>query len=153
VIKIIGQITTMSSIESEVGAYEKERLDKLSQQPNTTVFKTEYDSIHDPWEAKRLRGVAERVAKRVTEFGEDVSDFKVRKTCLEDEDVLNFQRQHPKLFWLLTDREMVKDTRFRQALGAMFNVKEKVENGEIEEGRDADALATSSIVSALQQSN
>ena len=139
----------MSPIASEVGAYEKERLDKLSQQPNTTVFKTEYDSRHEPWEAKRLRRLAEKVAKRVTEFEGDVSDFKIRKACMEDEEVLNFQRQHPKLFWLLTDRKMVKDKRFQQALGAMLTVKEKVENGDVQEGRDADALATSSIVAAL----
>jgi hypothetical protein len=70
---------------------------------------------------------------------------------MQDEEVLDFQRQHPQLFWLLTDRKMVNDKRFQQALGAMFKVKEKVENGDIQEGHDADALATSSIVSALQQ--
>lgn len=141
----------MSSLESEVGAYERERLEKLAEQPNTTVFKNDYDSTHEAWKATRLRGISERVAKRVTEFSGDVSDFQVRKQCLDDAEVLEFQRHHPKLYWLLTDRTMVKDMRFRRALGAMFEVRKKVERGDISEGRDADALATSSIVSALQQ--
>lgn len=141
----------MSSLESEVGAYERERLKQLSQQPNTTVFKTEYDSKHDAWESSRLRGIVEAVAQRVTGFAEDVSDFEVRKTCIQDKEVLAFQRDHPQLFWLLTDRKMVRDRRFQQALGAMLTVKEKVEKGDVQGGRDADALVTSSIVSALQQ--
>ena len=140
----------MASVESEVGMCEKERLEELSQRPNTTVYKTEYDSSHEPWEAKRLRNVAEMLARRVADFDESVSDFKLRKTCMEDGEVLLFQRNHPKLFWLLTDRKMVSDKRFKLALGAMFKVKEKVENGDVQGGRDADALATSGIVSALQ---
>jgi hypothetical protein len=34
----------------------------------------------------------------------------------------------------------------------MLQVKEKVERGDVQEGRDADAMATSGIVAALQQS-
>ena len=140
-----------SSITSEVGAYEQARLEHLSEQDNTTVFKTEYDCHHEPWNAQRLRGVAEHVAKIVTETNANVNDFRLRKTCLEDKEILAFQRHHPQLFWLLTDRSMVTDTRFQQALAAMLQVKEKVERGDVQEGRDADAMATSGIVAALQQ--
>ena len=138
------------SLENEVGAFEKERLEKLSQTPNTTVFTTSYDKTHEPWSSSRARSVAERVAQRVTEFGDDVSDWQVRKRCTDDPEVLEFQRTHPKLYWMLTDRKMVSDKRFQQALGAMLKVREKVERGEVAEGRDADAMATSSVVSALQ---
>lgn len=140
----------MDTVETNVGAYERKRLERLSQQPNTTVFKTEYDATHTAWKSKRLRTVAEGLASRVTAFGEDVSDFQVRKRCLDDPEVLRFQREHPKLYWMLTDRRMVRDSRFQQALGGMFRVREQVEAGVLTEGRDADAMATSSIVTALQ---
>lgn len=131
--------------------FEEERLKRLAATPNTTVFKTEYGEAHEAWKVDRLRGVAETIAARTTEFDADASAFQLRKRLMQDEDVLTFQRAHPKLFWMLTDRTMVGDARFRQALGAMFTVREKVERGEVEDGRDADALATSGIVSALQQ--
>ena len=140
------------SLENEVGAYEQERLEQLAAQPNTTVFKTEYGNTHESWKVRRLRRVAEALAIRVIEFSDDVSDFQGRKRCMgENEEVLQFQRDHPRLYWLMTDRKMVRDKRFQQAFGAMLKVKEGVESGKIEEGRDADAMVTSSIVSALQQ--
>lgn len=142
-----------SSISGEVGAYEKERLHSLSQQPNTTVYKTEYESHHEPWTASRLRTVAEQVATKVCGLDRAMTDFQVRKTCLEDKEILAFKKQHTQLFMLLTDRAMLADTRFQQALGAMLKVREKVEAGEIQEGHDADGLAMSSIVSALQTSD
>ena len=140
-----------SSLNNEVGAYEQERLEELSQRPNTTVFKAEYESTHEPWKADRLRKVCEHLARRVLEFEEGCSDFKVRKVCMsEDEEVLQFQRSHPKLFWMVTDRKMVTDDRFKMALAAMFRVREQVEKGKLQDGRDADAMATTGIMSALK---
>lgn len=141
---------TPSSLESHVGAYEKERLKRLSEQPNTTVFRAEFEATNEPWAASRLREVSERIAKQVTDLDDSYSDFRVRKLCLADNEVLRFQRQHPKLFWMLSDRKMVRDTRFQKALGAMFTIRERVEQGEVADGHDADAIATSSIVAALQ---
>ena len=69
---------------------------------------------------------------------------------LEEEEVLHFQRCHPKLYYILTDRKVVGEPRFRQALGAMLSVRDKVDAGEVE-GKEADAMATSGIVAALQQ--
>jgi hypothetical protein len=140
----------MSTLRSEVNAFEKERLQKLSEEKNTTVLTPDHDFKHTAWKAERLRPLLERIATRVTtEFSEGDDDFHVRKTCLDDPETLAFQREHPKLYWMLTDRAMVKDGRFQEALGGMLSVREKVDSGQVCEGQEADALATTSVVSAL----
>jgi hypothetical protein len=139
-----------ASLRGEVDAYHDEHLRDLADKPNTTVYKTEYDTVREPWKAADARRVAERIAERTASFGDEASDFALRKALLEDEEVLRFQRCHPKLYYLLTDRKMVGEPRFRQALGAMLTVRDKVEAGQVE-GMEADAMATSGIVAALQQ--
>ena len=136
---------------SEVGAYQKERLQKLAEKPNTSVLEVNHDSTHEPWKAERLRGAVEDIAERASAFPDDVVDFTVRKTLLDDPETLAFKKDHPKLYWMLTDRKMLKDARFRQALGGMLKLREQVEAGVVAEGNEADALATQSVVAALQQ--
>lgn len=139
-------------LPTQVGAFEASRLRELSERPNTTVLTVDHTQTHEPWTVARLRPMMERLATRVAGFDASIDDFRVRKACLEgDEEVLAFQRQHPKLYWLLTDRSMVREKRFREAVAAMLAVRERVERGEVEGGRDADAMATRAIVAALQQ--
>lgn len=138
-------------LSGDVQAYEQERLKELAAQPNTTVYQTEFTDRHDAWKGDKLRGIVEGLAKRVAEADESMSDFQLRKQCLDDEQVLAFQRRHPHMYHMLTDRAFVKDTRFRQAIGAMLTLRERVDSGSLRDGDEADALAMSSIVAALQQ--
>lgn len=137
------------NLRTDVGAYQDAKLRALAADPTKTVLTVEHDFVNEPWRVERLRPLLESLAARVAAFGDDVDDFKVRKTCLDDPEVLAFQRQHPKLYWLLTDRKMVRDARFRGAVTGLLHVRSKVENGEVEEGRDADAMATKSVLAAL----
>lgn len=138
------------SLDGDVRAYERERLEELSQRPNTTVFTPSHDQQREPWKSSRLRGVMESLAERVTTFEASASDFAVRKACLDDAEILAFQREHPKFYHLLTDRAMYKDPRFRNAVRSMLGVREQVESGAVAEGQEADARATSAVVQALQ---
>jgi hypothetical protein len=137
-------------LPTEVNAFERDRLEELASRPNTTVLQPEYASVRDPWPAKRLRCVMEGLMARVLSFGEDVDDFVVRKTCLEEnEEVLAFQRQHPRMYWMLTDRALMKEQSSRDAITGMLYVREQVECGAVQEGRDADAMATKTVLAAL----
>ena len=142
-------------MDSEVAAYQEERLKQLASQPNTTVYTTKYDNKHDAWPVQKIRPICERIAKRVsTEFDDDISDFQLRKACLQgDEEVRQFQKHHPQLYWQLTDRKMIADQRFRSALGAFFTVMEKVEKGEVKAGEEADGLVNGAILSMLRTDN
>ena len=140
-------------LPSQVGAYEEERLRALAQKPNTTVLKVEHDHKHAVWPVAKLRPLLERLAERVTTFDESVSDFTVRKTCLDDPEILAFKRDHLNLFMMVTDRKMVREDRFRNAVKALLAVREQVEKGEAEEGQDADARATRAVLAALGTSH
>ena len=142
-------------LKTQVGTYEAERLERLAQEKNTSVYKVKHDKLHEPWPVNRLRPVLERLAARVVSFGDDVDDFTVRKTCIdEDKEVLAFQRDHTQLYWLLTDRKMVKEERFRNAMKGLLQIREKVEAGDVDdsgegEGSEADAMATRTVLAAL----
>lgn len=138
------------NLASDVNAYEKNRLEELSERPNTTVLTVEHDFVNEPWPVSRLRPLLERLAKRVTEFPDETDDFVVRKTCLDDPEVLEFQRMHPKLYWMLTDRKLVKEEKFRNAVNGLLLVRRKVEVGEVESGQEADGMATRTVLASLQ---
>tara|TARA_B110001452_G_C15229624_1_gene426009 strand:- start:1658 stop:2080 length:423 start_codon:yes stop_codon:yes gene_type:complete len=137
-------------MDSEVKAFENERLRKLSEKKNTTVLTVEHDFINDPWPEPRLRNVMEPLVARVLTFDDSVSDFTLRKTCMDDSEVLEFQRQHPKMYWMLTDRKIMSDERSRKAITGMLYVRKQVESGAVTEGHDADAMATKTVLAALQ---
>lgn len=141
----------MSSVPSDVAAYQQQKLQELADRPNTTVYTVAHDSTHEPWPASRVRAVSEALAARVASFDAGASDFAVRKACLDDPEALAFQRRHPKLYWLLTDRTMVHDPRFRAAVTGMLHVRAQVDAGAVAEGTDADALATRTVLAALER--
>lgn len=142
--------SSREQLATEVGAYEADRLQALADQ-GKTVYTVKHDHLHDPWPVARLQPLLERLAKRVTTgFADDVDDFTVRKTCLhEDAEVLAFQRDHPKLYYIVTDRKLVREARFREAVTGLLHVRGKVEAGEVADGNDADAMATRSVLAAL----
>jgi len=137
-------------MQTEVQAFENERLQKLSEKKNTTVLTVQHDFINDPWPEKRLRDVMEPLVARTLAFDASVSDFALRKACMEDPEVLAFQRQHPKMYWMLTDRAIMGDERSRKAITGMLYVRKQVEAGAVDEGHDADAMATKTVLAALQ---
>lgn len=138
---------------ADVAAYQAEKLKKLAEKPNTTVFTVKHDHIAEAWPIKRVRNVLESIAKKITgEYSdaESFSDFAVRKECMKDPEVLAFQRQHPKLYWMVTDREKMKEPKYRAAVSALMEVRTRVERGQIKEGEEADAAATRTIIDALK---
>ena len=83
-------------------------------------------------------------------FDDAVDDFTVRKTCLDDAETLLFQRDHPKFYWMLTDRKVMRDERARNAVTGLLFVHEQVESGVVS-GEEANASATKTVLAALQQ--
>ena len=136
-----------------IGAYEQAHLDELSSRPNTTVYTPEFDNVHDPWKVKQLKVVLNRIAKRMQVLeAEGITDtIRARQECLKgDEGIRSFQRAHPKLFWAVSDPVAIKEPKFRAALASLIHVRTLVERGDVATGRDADALATRHVMSALQ---
>lgn len=128
---------------------ERERLRALAERPNTTVLTPSHDAVRDPWKAEKLRVVVDRLVERVLSFPASESDFKIRKTCIEeDEEVLAFQRAHPRLYWILTDRSLLAKEEYRGVVSGMLDLRKQVEDGIVAEGEEADALATTRVVGA-----
>ena len=135
-------------MQPDVGAYQKEHLKKLAERKNTVVFEVEHDNVANPWKNDKMRGTVERLMKKVMEeFDEDLDDFDLRKKCLEDPSILEFQRVHQKFFWMLTDRKMMKEQKYRDAIKILLHM-----HSEVEEGLDvneANAKVTNMIMKAL----
>ncbi|OUU53267.1 MAG: hypothetical protein CBC12_02830 [Candidatus Puniceispirillum sp. TMED52] len=138
---------------ADVAAYQTEKLKKLAEKPNTTVFTVKHDQVTTAWSSERVRDAVETIAQKIqSEFSdtEKFSDFFVRKECMKDPQVLAFQRQHPKLYWMVTDREKMKEQKYRDVIGAMVELRKRVELGQVKEGEEADATATRVITDALK---
>lgn len=140
------------SVPTEVGNYTEEHLRELASRPNTTVLQESHDRLRDPWPAARLRLVMERLTARVLAADDAVSDFALRKACLNDDsEILEFQRAHPKFYWMLTDRAIMREKRSREAVTGMLFVRDQIDSGAVAEGRTADAMAMRTVVEALQR--
>jgi hypothetical protein len=138
----------MPPLPAEAGAYARAQLEELAARPNTVVYEASHDVVAEPWSAERAKAVMESVVKRVLAFDYAVSDFCVRKTCLDDPEALAFQRRHPKLYWLLTDRALMRQDKYRSALTALLAVRGRVEAGSVST-EEADAVATRTVLGAL----
>ena len=135
---------------SSVVQLDDERMKELASRPNTVVYGETYDATHEAWSSQRLRDVAERIALKVGEIGEEVDSFRLRKRCMaEDEEISNFQEHHPRLYWLLTDRDVLSNEKARSAMAAMIHVRKLVEQGDLKEGSEADLMAAQGILQAF----
>ena len=137
------------SLPGDVQRLQREQLEALAARPNTTVLDVTHDLLHDPWRSERLRPVMDRIVDAALAHGAEVDDFAVRKAGLADPEALALQREHPQLYWVLTDRATMREPRARRAVGAMLGLRERVERGEVAEGHAADALATQVVMAAL----
>ena len=136
-------------MNASVEAYEQKRLHELAQKENTTVYTVEHGDVAAAWKADRVASALESIHAKMQSFAAEESDFAVRKKMLEDEEILAFQRRHPKLYYMVTDREKMAVPKYRSAISAMVEVRRRVEAGDVDEGRDADAAATRTVINAL----
>lgn len=121
--------------------------------PSAQVMQVSHDAVHEPWKADRLRAVFEKIASRIfSDFGEEEHDFRVRKALLEDDEILSFQRAHPRLYYTLTDRSLMKNQRYRSAMTTLLLLREKADAGRLPLGQEGDAMAASAIVASLTAS-
>lgn len=137
---------------SNVGAYGRDRLEELASRPNTSVMEVQHDFINEPWKVERLRVVMTDIVERALSTDVEVDDFTVRKQLITDHpEILEFQRQHPKLYYLLTDRSIMRDEKSQNAIKAMLEVRTQVEEEKIQDSKEADALATKVVIAALSK--
>ena len=134
---------------NDVAAFQKEKLRELSEKPNTTVYETEHTEIREPTAIDDVSKVLEKISIRLAQYDCDKNDFFVRKDLLKDDEILNFQRKHPKMYWMVTDREKMAESKYRGAISALLEVRRRVERGEVPSGEEADAAATRTIIDAL----
>lgn len=128
-------------------AYEKHVEEMRRTHPNATVLETQYIE-HEPWKVETLTNICEQIARRTRENTEISDLFRYRKSLLKEKDILAFQRHHPKLFWMLTDKDTVSDPKYQKTLGYFLNILYLKESGKINES-DANATA-SKVITTMQ---
>ena len=134
---------------NDVEAMHTQKMRDLASQPNTTVYEATHDVVREPWKVSRLRPILERLVERVLSFPDNVSDFCLRKTCLDDAEIACFQKAHPEMYYLLTNRDVMREEKSRKAITGLLYLREQIEAGVITDGKEADAMATKSVVAAL----
>ena len=130
-------------------ALHQDRLQELADN-GAQVLIPQHDTVRDPWPVERLRPVMEKLVAKSLSFRGTEDDFAVRKQCLEDTEIQAFQRAHPKLYWLLTDRSKMRDSKARDVINAFLSLREQVERGAMSP-TDSDAHATRAVMTNLQR--
>ena len=129
---------------------ERRRMEELAKRPNTKVLEVTHDFIADPWPAERVTAVTRSIVQRCLASSIE-DDFKMRKDLLCDAEIKAFQHQHPRMFWTLTDRKVVREPKNVRAIEAMLNVHRMVEVGIVQKGEYSNAVATQAVMHALNE--
>lgn len=118
--------------------------------PHAEVMEVTHDFKHDPWKVKDLLVVFEDIVRRIfTDFPESADDFVVRKTLLRDPKILEFQRSHPRLYYTLTDRSLMRQEKYRTTLARMLGARSEIESGRVPADERGDAVGMQAIVGSL----
>ena len=99
---------------------------------------------------KVLEGIAAKIASDFSSADDSTPDIVVRQKCLDVPDARPFHAQHPQLYWMVTDRSKMKEPKYRATIGALLELRSRVENGYVKEGPEADATATRVVMDALK---
>ena len=124
-----------------------ERIHK--EDPRAEIYEVTHDRVQEPWESRRLERIFNKIVTKVFEFEESTNDFTVRKTLLEDADILEFQRGHPRLYYVLTDRKLLREEKYKNVLKNMLLLRQRVERESLASDERTDAMATNVIISSL----
>ena len=118
--------------------------------PNAEIYEVKHDRIQEPWKVDRLQKIFKKIVTRVLEFDESTNDFVIRKTLLQDADILEFQRGHPRLYYVLTDRNVITQEKYAKLVNKMLLLRQSMDGSPPDER--VDAMATNLIVSSLMNS-
>lgn len=129
---------------------ERQHMEELAKRPNTKVLQVTHDFVAEPWPADRASAAVRRIVQQcLSSTIED--DFQMRKELLCDGEIKAFQHQHPRMFWTLTDRKVVREPKNVRAIEAMLNVHRMVEVGMVQKGDYSNAVATQAVMHALSE--
>lgn len=135
---------------SELEALRRGHLQALASRPNTTVLDVTHDHVNTAWTASRVRRVITVVAEHMATCPREMCDFDLRKSCIRlSSETQAFQRQHPQLFWTITDREIMAKPNSKLALEAMLKLRDDVDMGVLTDENEANAMATREVMNAL----
>ena len=111
--------------------------------------------MHQAWKAERVRLVAGKIMECVRlSLSSTLNDEnrRLRAVLAADAEIQEFARNHPHLYKMLTNPQMINDARFIQAFETLLKIRTDVEAGCISECA-ADAKATTTIMSTLCGNN
>ena len=117
--------------------------------PNAEVFRASHTHVQKPWKVKTVRKVVNKIHELMTTEYRGLDLFTARKRCCEDELINDFHKRHLELFFAVSDREKMEDVNYRSTIFNLIELRSKIERGEVEDGLQADAMATSIVMNTL----
>ena len=120
--------------------------------PNAKVYRRVEGVVREPWKTDRLMDVFDAIVSQTLKKEDDEPVFNFRKRLLRENmngDVLPFQQDHPKLYFMLTDKKTMSQAKYRDALKGMVLVQREVERGNVAKGKEADSMAGTAVLRAI----
>jgi len=118
--------------------------------PRAEVMEVTHEFKHEPWKAYDLTVIFDDIVRRIfSDFHPDQADFVVRKSLLQTPSILCFQRDHPRLYYVVTDRSLMANATYRSTLSQMLRVRKEIEAGRLPDDERGEAAGVEAIVSSL----
>jgi hypothetical protein len=134
-------------MKKTVGCFTAEKLEELAKEPNVTVMQPTHDIVYDPWNAKRVSTVVDRIVL-MTRGG--ASDDEIRSA---DSEFSEFADKYTVMYSKLTDPAFVEDEGHVLVVKKLVALRAMVELGTLEtvdaQARAAD-IALKSLASRVK---
>lgn len=130
-------------MEHSSGLYNKEHLEKLSQDPKNRVLIPTHDIEFKPWPAMKVRECIDKILN--ISYTSDDSRT-IRSKCMMDNELVEFASKHNSMYDKLTDPKYFRDDRFLNGIMTLVELRSQVEKGELAEGDDATKKAVTAML-------
>ena len=111
-------------MKKTVGCFTEEKLNELSAQPNTVVYKPTHDIVFTPWPASKVSVTVDDIIK-VTKSLKNSSEIK--RVCMENVQMKEFSVKYTKMFEKLCDIQFVNDPDNIEVLKRMILLRAAVD--------------------------
>ena len=111
-------------MKKSVGCFTAEKLNELSQQPNTVVYKPTHDIVYEPWPASKVSVVMDSIIKMTFSYKDKNI---ITQESQKDPLIKEFSEKYTRMFEKLCDIQFVQDEQNIQVMKRLILLKAAVD--------------------------
>ena len=111
-------------MKKTVGCFTEEKLQELSNQPNTVVYQPTHDVLFEPWPAQKVSIIMDLIVE-ITKKNNNKED--IEQECQRIPDIRDFSQKYKVMYEKLIDSQFVQDTENLRVIKQLIMMKAAVD--------------------------